>query len=71
MPMIVINRPTCTTDSHAVLRSNREVFVKGTVFAGWQPDADGGCFELRRCKGCGSTLSDGTGKPVGEVAHVA
>lgn len=72
MPMIVVNRPfqvahrvECTNESHAILRSFRATFVQATIFAGWQEDEKGSYFELRRCRGCGSTLSDGTRKPGG------
>lgn len=82
MPIVTINRPfqvaqrvECTAASHTILRSFRASFVAATIFAGWQMDTEGGHFELRRCKTCGSTLSDGTRKPgevvaTKEVAHV-
>lgn len=60
----------CSQDSHASIRANRAKFVAATVFRGWQQDVDGSYFEMRNCKGCKSSLSDGTRRPA-EVAHVA
>ena len=51
----------CTHESHAALKASRVRFVAGTVPAGqWEPEESGYAYEVRRCRDCGSLLSDGT-----------
>jgi hypothetical protein len=71
MPMIIINRPVCTHESHQTLRSNRAAYVSATVPNGWQEDYDGSHFEMRLCRRCKSSLSDGTRRAVIDVTEVA
>jgi hypothetical protein len=67
--MITINR--CSHEYHAELKRDRGRFVTATVFRGWQEDRDLPAFELRNCKRCQSSLSDGTRRAVIDVTEVA
>lgn len=63
---------SCTYESHEVLRSDRVRFVAGTEPAGqWEPDETGHTLEVRRCRLCGSLLSDGTDASAPQMVLVA
>lgn len=52
---------SCTYESHDELRADRARFLAATEAAGsWEPDETGHALEVRRCRACGSLLSDGT-----------
>ena len=53
----------CTIERHEWLKSNRGRYEAATRLRGWQKRVDGKELELRNCV-CGSTLSDGTTRPI-------
>lgn len=50
----------CTQDRHQMFKADRGLYESMTVFLGWQEDIDDEPFEIRCCRDCGSSLSDGT-----------
>lgn len=50
----------CTRESHEDLKRVRRTFVAATTFQGWQEDPGNQPYELRLCRGCHSTICDGT-----------
>jgi hypothetical protein len=53
----------CTTERHEELKADRARYEARTRLRGWQKRTDGTELELRNCS-CGSTLSDGTTRPI-------
>lgn len=62
--------PCCPTSFHDAMKSPRLLYEAVTQFRGWQEQVDDAPLELRTCRICGSTLSDGTLRD-DELVHVA
>lgn len=62
----------CTMESHDELRKDRDAYEEATEPMGWQELIHKGqpslLLELRRCKTCRSSLSDGTRRKAEEKA---
>lgn len=53
----------CPTEVHEAMKGDRQTYVAKTYSIGWQARRNGWEYEVRNCRACHSTLSDGTERP--------